>query len=143
MILTSVTYGQGRRTGLEMFYSALDFFLFTGIKWSGIWTAKIATDTSGHGDFLTVMVTTFRTSKPFTCTFKFTTETTFIAFINRCIGPIVRHSVIAIIPNVLQCFKVMLNIWVFTIANKPAACERWIRQFKIYLVIRIDFFLYV
>ena len=114
-----------------MLNPTLHLFLFPSIKWTGIRTAEVAADTTGDGDFFTVMVATFRAGETFAGTFKFAGETTFITFVDWCVGTVIRHAVVAVIPHVFQCLQVMLNVRVFAVANKTTVSQWRIHHFKV------------
>ena len=114
-----------------MFNPTLNLFLFSSIKRTGIRAAEVAADTTGDGDFVTVVVAAFRTGETFAGAFKFTGETAFVAFVDWRVGPVVRHAVVAVIPYVFQRFQVMLNIRVFAVANKTTVSQWWVHHFKV------------
>ena len=138
--------GEGRfgiALRLHVFNPTLNLFLFPCIKRTGIRATQVAADAACDRDFFTVVVTAFRAGETFAGTFKFTGETAFVAFVDWCVGAVVRHAVVAIIPHIFQCFQVVLNVRVFAVANEAAAGEWRVHHFKIQFVVWIDFFLYV
>ena len=114
-----------------MLNPTLHLFLFPCIKRTGIRAAEVAADAASNRNFFTVMVTTFRAGETFACAFKFTGETAFITFVDWCVGAVIRHAVVAVIPNVFQCFQVMLNVRVFAVANKSSVSQWWVHHFKV------------
>ena len=87
-----------------MLNPTLNFLLFPSIKWTGIRATEVAADTTGDGDFFTVVVATFRAGETFAGAFKFASETAFVAFVDWRVGTVVRHAVVAVIPYVFQRF---------------------------------------
>ena len=114
-----------------MLNPTLHLFLFPSIKRTGIRATEVAADTASNRNFFTVMVATFRAGETFAGAFKFTGETTFITFVDWCVGPVIRHAVVAVIPHVFQGFQVMLNVRVFAVANKTTVSQWRIHHFKV------------
>ena len=114
-----------------MFNPTLHFFLLPCIKRTGIRAAEVAADTTGDGDFVTVVVAAFRTGETFAGAFKFTGETAFVAFVDWRVGTVVRHAVVTVIPHVFQRFQVMLNVRVFAVANETTVSQWRIHHFKV------------
>ena len=89
------------------------------------------------------MVTTFRAGKAFAGALELTGKAALVAFINWRVGPVIRHVLIAVIPDVFQCFQVVLNIRVFAVANEASTRQRRVWRFEIDLVVRVNLFLHV
>ena len=53
------------------------------------------------------MVTTFRTSEAFAGALKFAGKATLVAFIDRCVGAVIRYMLIAVIPDIFQRLQVV------------------------------------
>lgn len=65
------------------------------------------------------MVTAFRAGKALAGALELAGKTALVALIDRRIGPVVRHVLIAVIPHVFQRLEVMLDIRVLAVANEP------------------------
>ena len=89
------------------------------------------------------MVATLGTGKALAGAAKLTGKATVVTFIDWSIGAIVRHTVKAVVPDILKRFKVVLHIGVFAIADEPPTSELGIRLFKVELVVRIHIFLHI
>jgi hypothetical protein len=107
-----------------MFHAAFHFFLLPGVKRTGIRAAKITAYAAGHRHTCGVVVAAFRAGKSFAGTLKLTGKAALIAFINRRVSTVIRHMLIAVIPDVFQRTQVVLNIRVLAVANETAAGER-------------------
>lgn len=86
------------------------------------------------------MVTAFRAGEAFAGAFEFTGKAALVALIDRCVGSVIRHVLIAVIPDVFQCFQVVLNVRVLAVANEAAVRQRRIRCFEIDFVVRVNLF---
>ena len=87
------------------------------------------------------MVAAFRAGEAFTGTFKLTGEAALVTLINWRVGPVIRHVLVAIVPNVLQRLEVVLNVRVLAVADEAAAGDRRIGRFEVDLVVRVHLFL--
>ena len=89
------------------------------------------------------MVTAFRAGKALAGALELAGKTALVALIDRRIGPVVRHVLIAVIPHVFQRLEVMLDIRVLAVANEPPVGQRRVRRFEIDLIVRVDLLLHV
>ncbi len=89
------------------------------------------------------MVTAFRAGKALAGALELAGKTALVALIDRRIGPVVRHVLIAVIPHVFQRLEVMLDIRVLAVANEPPIGQRRVRRFEIDLIVRVDLLLHV
>src|SRR5699024_1550164 len=87
------------------------------------------------------MVTTFRTSEAFAGALKLAGKATLIAFIDRRVGAVIRYMLIAVIPDIFQRLQVVLNVWIFAVANEATVRQRRVRRFKVDLVVRVHLLL--
>ena len=83
-----------------MFHAAFYFFLLAGVKRACVRAAEITTDATGDGHFFTVVIAAFRAGEAFAGAFEFPAETAFVTFVNRRVGAVIRHAIVAVIPHV-------------------------------------------
>lgn len=89
------------------------------------------------------MVTAFRAGEAFAGALELAGKAALVAFIDRRVGSVIRHVLIAVIPDVLQRFQVVLNVRVFAVANEATACQWRVRRFEIDFVVRVNLLLHV
>lgn len=89
------------------------------------------------------MVTTFRTSEAFAGALKLAGKATLVAFIDRCVGAVIRYMLIAVIPDIFQRLQVVLNVWILAIANEATVRQWRVRRFKVDLVVRVHLLLHI
>ncbi len=89
------------------------------------------------------MVAAFRTGKALAGALEFAGEPALVTLVNRRIGAVIRHVVIAVIPHVFQRLQVVLKIRVFAVTDKAATCERWVGRFEIDFIVRVYLLLHV
>ena len=80
-------------TILHMFHPTFYFFLFTGVKRSGIRAAEISTNPAGDRYPGRIVIAALRAGKSFAGTVKFTFKDANVALINRGIGAIGRNKI--------------------------------------------------
>lgn len=89
------------------------------------------------------MVTTFRASEAFAGALKLAGKATLVAFIDRCVGAVIRYMLIAVIPDIFQRLQVVLNVWILAIANEATVRQWRVRRFKVDLVVRVHLLLHI
>jgi len=114
----------------QMLNAAFHFFLLTGVKRTSVRAAQITAYAAGDRHARGVVVTTFRAGKAFAGALELTGKAALVAFINWRVGPVIRHVLIAVIPDVFQCFQVVLNIRVFAVANEASVRQRRVWRFE-------------
>lgn len=102
-----------------MLNAAFHFFLLPGVKRTGIRTTQITAHAAGHRYSCCIVVAAFRAGEAFAGTLELAGKTTLVALINRRIGPVIGHMLIAVIPDIFQRTQVVLNIRVLAVANEP------------------------
>ena len=126
-----------------MLHATLHLFLLPGVKRTRIRAAEIAAHATGHGDASRIVVAAFRAGKAFAGALKLAGKAALVALVDWRVGPVIRHVLIAVIPHVFQRLQVVLNVRVLAVADEAAAGDRWIRCFKVDLVVRVHLFLHV
>ena len=126
-----------------MLHAAFHLFLLTGVERTRIRAAKIAAHAAGYRYAGRIVVAAFRAGKAFTGTLKLAGKAALVALVDRRVGAVIRHVLIAVIPHVFQRFKVVLDVRVFAVADKAAAGDRGIGRFKVNFVVRVNLFLHV
>ncbi len=126
-----------------MFDAALHLFLLARIEGARIRTAEVAADTAGHRHLGRVVVAAARAGKALGGTFELTGEAAVVALVDGCVGTVVGHLVIAVIPDVLKRFQIVLNVGVLAVADEAAAGDGRIGSLEVQLVVRIDLLLHI
>lgn len=103
----------------QVLHAALHFFLLAGVERPRVRAAEITAHPAGNGNAGGVVVTAFRAGKALAGALELAGKTALVALIDRRIGPVVRHVLIAVIPHVFQRLEVMLDIRVLAVANEP------------------------
>ena len=102
----------------QMLHAALHFFLLAGVERAGVRASEITAYPAGYRHARGIVVAAFRAGEAFAGTLELTGKTALVALIDRRIGPVIGHVLIAIIPHVFQRPQVVLNIRVLAVANK-------------------------
>ena len=89
------------------------------------------------------MVAAFRAGEALAGALEFAGEPALVTFVNRRIGAVIRHVVIAIIPHVFQRLQVVLKIRVFAITDEATTRERRVGRFEIDFIVRVYLLLHV
>lgn len=103
----------------QVLHAALHLFLLAGVERPRVRAAEITAHPAGNGNAGGIVVTAFRAGKALAGALELAGKTALVALIDRRIGPVVRHVLIAVIPHVFQRLEVMLDIRVLAVANEP------------------------
>ena len=126
-----------------MFDAALHLFLLARIEGACIRAAKVAADTAGHRHLGRVVVAAARAGKALGGALELAGEAALVALVDGGVGTVVGHLVIAVVPDVLQRFQVVLDVGVLAVADEAAAGDGRIGCLEVQLVVRIDLLLHV
>ena len=94
----------------QMLHAALHFFLLAGVERTGVRAPEIATHAAGYRHAGGIVVAAFRAGEAFAGAFELTGKAALVAFVDRRIGSVIGHVLIAVIPHVFQRSQVVLNI---------------------------------
>ena len=97
-----------------MFDTRSDFLVTAVDHRSGLRIAKIATSPFNNVYCFRVAIATVRTSKAPLSWFKIPFKVTLVATVYWSIGPKIAHTVIGIIPNSFQGFRILLKDWILS-----------------------------
>lgn len=89
------------------------------------------------------MIAAFWTGKALAGTGEFPGKTALVTFIDRCIGTVVRHALIAVIPDIFQRPQIVLQIGILAITDETAARQRGMGRLKVQFVIRVDLLFHI
>ena len=101
-----------------MLHPALDLFLLAAVERPSIRAAEITAYPASHRDLGGVMVATFGAGEPLAGTFEFTGKATLVAFVDGGVGAVIGDPVVAVVPDVFQGFQIVLDIWIFAVADE-------------------------
>lgn len=126
-----------------MFDAALHFFLLARIEGARIRATEVAADTAGHRHLGRVVVAAARAGEALGGALELAGEAAVVALVDGGVGTVVGHLVIAVIPDVLQRFQVVLDIGVLAVADEAAAGDGRIGRLEVQLVVRVDLLLHI
>ncbi len=126
-----------------MLDAALDLFLLARVEGARIRAAEVAADAAGHRHLGRVVVAAARAGEALGGALELAGKAAVVALVDGGVGAVVGHLVIAVVPDVLQRFQVVLDIGVLAVTDEAAAGDGRIGRLEVQLVVRVHLLFHV